>query len=72
MFLLATSNGAKGAVLVLEIAYNRISRGNPNDIQKFSLPNFKTNFDSNSGIKNDVLNNEFLNKLYLFKNSIID
>ena len=45
MFLMATSDGSRGAKLVLEIAYNRISRGNPFNIPKFSLPNFYDNFN---------------------------
>ena len=44
MFLLATSNGDRGAITVLEIAHSRISRGNPFEIPIFSLPNFNKNF----------------------------
>ena len=50
MFLLATSNGDRGAKNVLEIAYSRISRGNPYQIPTFSLPNFEKNFDAKKGI----------------------
>ena len=34
MFLLATSDGSRGGLSVLEISHNRISRGNPNIIPK--------------------------------------
>ena len=37
MFLLATSNGDRGAITVLEIAHSRISRGNPYEIPDGSL-----------------------------------
>ena len=45
MFLMATSEGLKGASSVLQMAYNRMSIGNPNQIPYFSLPNFSDNFD---------------------------
>ena len=47
------------AKTVLEIAYKRISRGNPHSIPTFSLPNFDDNFEINKGITNSKLNKEF-------------
>ncbi len=66
MFLLSTSDGDRGAKTVLQIAYNRMSFGNPHKIPTFSLPNFKKNFDKNNGILDIDLNNEFQNALKVF------
>ena len=66
MFLLSTSNGDRGAKTVLQIAYNRMSFGNPHKIPTFSLPNFKKNFDKNNGILDIDLNYEFQNALKVF------
>ena len=66
MFLLSTSDGERGAKTVLQIAYNRMSFGNPHKIPTFSLPNFKKNFDKNNGILDIDLNNEFQNALKVF------
>ena len=66
MLLLSTSDGNRGAKTVLEIAYKRISRGNPHSIPTFSLPNFDDNFEINKGITNSKLNKEFKKSLELF------
>ena len=66
MFLLSTSDGDRGAKTVLQIAYNRMSFGNPHKIPTFSLPNFKKNFDKNNGILDIDLNDEFHNALKVF------
>ena len=66
MLLLSTSDGSRGAKTVLEIAYKRISRGNPHSIPTFSLPNFDDNFETNKGITNSKLNKEFKKSLELF------
>ena len=66
MFLLSTSDGDRGAKTVLQIAYNRMSFGNPHKIPTFSLPNFKKNFDKNNGILDIDLNYEFQNALKVF------
>jgi len=66
MFLLSTSDGDRGAKTVLQIAYNRMSFGNPHKIPTFSLPNFKKNFDKNNGILDVDLNDEFQNALKVF------
>ena len=70
MFLMATSDGSKGASSVLQIAYNRISGGNPNHIPYFSLPNFSDNFDQQAGIKNKDLNKKFIDALSIFTDSL--
>ena len=66
MFLLSTSDGDRGAKTVLQIAYNRMSFGNPHKIPTFSLPNFKKNFDKNNGIIDIDLNDEFQSALKVF------
>ena len=70
MFLMATSDGSRGAKLVLEIAYNRISRGNPFNIPKFSLPNFYDNFNENDGIIDTYLKENFSKSLLLFQKNL--
>jgi len=70
MFLMATSDGSRGAKLVLEIAYNRISRGNPFNIPKFSLPNFYENFNENDGIIDIDLKENFSKSLLLFQKNL--
>jgi len=70
MFLLSTSNGANGASLVLNMAYSRMSRGNPNNIPYFSLPNYNDNFDNELGIKNKKLNKKFIDGLSIFIQSL--
>ena len=70
MFLLATSNGDRGAQKVLEIAYSRISRGNPYQIPIFSLPNFEKNFTEEKGILKKDLKKEFEKALSLFVSNI--
>ena len=66
MFLLSTSDGDRGAKTVLQIAYNRMSHGNPYKIPTFSLPNFNKNFDKHKGIINHDLNDEFQDALKVF------
>ena len=71
MFLLSTSDGSRGGISVLKTAYERISRGNPNSIPTFSLPNFHQNFDIESGIINSVLKKEFNSCLSLFTKNLL-
>ena len=70
MFLLATSTGGNGAVIVLEAAYSRISRRNSNHISTFSLPNFNENFNDSMGITNHKLKSSFELKLDEFISKI--
>ena len=67
---MGTSEGLGGASSVLQIAYNRISRGNPNQIPYFSLPNFSNNFDQQTGVKNKDLNKKFIDSLSIFVDSL--
>ena len=66
MFLLATSNGARGAKTVLEIAHARISLENSNEIPTFSLPKYNVNFDQEAGIIDIELLDKFENSLKIF------
>tara|TARA_B100000927_G_scaffold66047_1_gene52097 strand:- start:5164 stop:5697 length:534 start_codon:yes stop_codon:yes gene_type:complete len=70
MFLLATSTGANGAVIVLEAAFSRISRQNTNHISTFSLPNFNENFNDNLGITDPKLKSIFESKINEFISKI--
>jgi chromate reductase len=66
MFLLATSNGERGAKTVLEIAHSRISLENPNEIPIFSLPKYNDNFDQLRGITDRELLDKFEHSLEIF------
>ena len=70
MFLLSTSDGSRGGLSVLEIAHNRISRGNPNIIPRFSLPNFYENFNTKTGITDSSLKKEFDKSIKIFRENI--
>jgi chromate reductase len=59
MFLIATSDGARGAITVLKMAHDRISKGGQLDIPRFSLPNFSQNFDPKIGIIDKKMKIEF-------------
>ena len=59
MFLLATSDGARGAITVLKVAHDRISKGSQLYIPSFCLPNFSQNFDDKLGIIDENLKIEF-------------
>ena len=70
MFLMATSEGLKGASSVLQMAYNRISRGNPFNIPTFSLPSFRDNFNEKKGIINLDLKEAFFHELSSFERNL--
>jgi len=59
MFLMATSDGSRGAITVLKMAHDRISKGGKIDMPSFSLPDYLKNFDPKLGILNLDLKNEF-------------
>lgn len=58
--LLATSPGPRGGLTVLEIAKNRFPFQGAVIKGSFSLPSFNDNFDSEKGIINEELKNNFL------------
>lgn len=68
LFLLATSNGARGASTVLEIAANRFPYNGGKVAASFSLPQFSQNFDPERGITHP----EELEKFELAKSKWID
>lgn len=70
MMLMATSPGGRGAVGVLELAFNAYSRGNSNIVGKFSLPEFFQNFDDENGIMNDELKSEITSLLNSFRQKV--
>lgn len=70
MFLMSSSNGSRGAQLVLEMAHSRISHGNPFNIPMFSLPNFHDNFHEKEGILDLMLKENFLKALSSFESNL--
>lgn len=70
MFLLAASDGARGAQLVLEIALNKFSRLSSNVVVDFSFPDFYDNFSETDGIINEELREKFLVKLNEFERAL--
>lgn len=70
LFLLATSPGGHGGKSVLEIAYNRFSRGYNNSIVRFSLPSFGENFSEDTGITSEELRTEFEEQLNKFSQAL--
>ena len=70
LFLMATSDGARGAITVLKMAHDRISKGGQIDIPIFSLPDFTKNFDSKLGVINPDLKNKFNSCIELFEKKI--
>lgn len=69
MLLMATSPGARGGQSVLGIAMDRFPFHNANIVGKFSLPSFDDNF-SEEKINNKELNDELLEEVKQFKNSL--
>ncbi|MBP7965354.1 MAG: NAD(P)H-dependent oxidoreductase [Paludibacteraceae bacterium] len=59
IILLATSPGPRGAISVLEAAKNRFPIHGGTIIASFSLPSFDSNFDSQKGITDAALKQEF-------------
>ena len=66
LFFLATSPGKRGGQSVLETAVGKFKRMTRFEIISFSLPSFFENFNSEKGITNRDLNNEFNKKLNRF------
>lgn len=70
MLLLATSPGGRGAIGVLDIAYQRFSYTNKQVIGKFSLPSMHTNFSSEEGILDPELKATFEKLIDQFQHSL--
>lgn len=58
VFLLATSEGTRGARTVLEIAESRMPRDGATVLETFSLPEFSTNFQEGKGVINVSLRSQ--------------
>jgi NAD(P)H-dependent FMN reductase len=58
VFLMATSNGARGGQSVLEIATQRLPRDGAEVLETFSLPEFSKNFEPGKGIINPLLRSQ--------------
>lgn len=71
MLLLSTSPGGRGGASVMETAKARFPYHDSNIIESFSLPNFYDNF-SKEKLMDTELHKEFLNKIRLFENSIVN
>ncbi|WP_138433459.1 NADPH-dependent FMN reductase [Winogradskyella algicola] len=69
MLLMATSPGQRGGLSVLGMASDRFPRHDANIVGKFSLPSFHNNF-SDGKIINEEMNNELLEEVEQFKQSI--
>lgn len=69
MLLMATSPGARGGQSVLGMASDRFPRHDANIVGTFSLPSFYDNF-KDGAIVNDELNNQLLEEVKQFKNSL--
>ncbi len=69
MLLMASSPGGRGGSSVLEMASDRFPRHDANVVGKFSLPSFYDNF-SNGKITNEELNNQLLEEVEQFAESL--
>ena len=63
MFLMATSNGRRGASTVLTIAERRFPYNGGDIIDTFSLPSFEDNFDDKKGVIQAFYRKEILEKI---------
>lgn len=70
VFLMATSNGNRGAQDALKAAVNLITRFGGNVTDTFSLPGFSDNFDAEQGILDTELAQEHRKKVAAFLDSI--
>tara|TARA_B100001778_G_scaffold32228_1_gene23421 strand:+ start:61 stop:606 length:546 start_codon:yes stop_codon:yes gene_type:complete len=68
ILLLSTSTGSRGGQTVLKSAHERFSLNYKYYIPCFSLPNFNQNFDSNNGILDVRLNQDFQQVIIDFEN----
>lgn len=58
VFLLATSDGARGAKTVLGIAESRMPRDGATVLETYSLPDFTHNFQNGKGVINPALRSQ--------------
>ncbi|UPQ79403.1 NAD(P)H-dependent oxidoreductase [Flavobacterium azooxidireducens] len=68
IFLLSTSNGARGGIGSLEVTKNMLPRFGAEIVDTYSFPSFKENFSiEETKIINDKIKNEILEKLHQFE-----
>lgn len=71
VFLLSTSNGARGGMSSLEVVKNLIPRFGGEVVDTFSFPSFSENFSTvDKTITNEELKKEILEKLHYFENQL--
>ncbi|MES2557578.1 MAG: NAD(P)H-dependent oxidoreductase [Bacteroidota bacterium] len=67
LFLLSTSPGGYGGKNSLNAAIARFPKHGAEILETFSLPSFGTNFDAATGIKDETLRNELIEKIATVK-----
>jgi chromate reductase len=67
VFLMASSDGKRGASSVLEIASKRMPFSGGNVLETFSLPSFYQNFSEGEGIQDNELKNTLETKINLIR-----
>jgi chromate reductase, NAD(P)H dehydrogenase (quinone) len=72
LFLLATAPGPRGGLTTLEVAKHRFPSHGAEIITDFCLPKFAENFDSNIGIKDEVLKASYLEKIEMVKKQMAE
>ena len=70
LFLLSTSPGGYGGKNSLNAAIARFPKHGADILETFSLPSFNDNFDRETGIKDETLRNELLDKIESVKSKI--
>ncbi len=71
MFLMATSDGARGGARVLEIAEKRFPFDGAEILETFSLPKFSENFNEEKGIINEEKYKELKEKIENIKSKFL-
>ncbi len=68
IFLLSTSNGARGGMSSLDVVKNMLPRFGGEIVDTYSLPSFKENFsEEEKKISNAAINHEIVEKLHQFE-----
>lgn len=68
IFLLSTSNGARGGMSSLDVVKNMLPRFGGEIVDTYSLPSFKENFsEGEKKISNAAINHEIVEKLHQFE-----
>ncbi len=71
IFLLSTSNGARGGMSSLEVVKQMLPRFGGEIVDSYSFPSFNQNFSvEDKNISNQEIKNEILEKLYQFEASL--